>query len=227
MNMNEKINYLERRKRFMDTFKDDKDLTTTIPELARELFFQEFGVSIEDPTFIPIVWSSAWKQLLQFIHSQKGDQFSVSLCGFTIEYMTEYSESDKARNIVPELYHDNIPNFSQRHHDVVPGADYNRELIAKYNDWRTNNMTETVDKVEREVFEYVAETYGIYLMISATVFPLVAAIYAAGVRLALEKKEPVNMYNWFTITARDDDKIILTPQAAIKQGLKDDNKKNA
>ena len=160
-----------------------------------------------------------------FIHSQKAESFSVSMCGFTIEYMTEYSESDKARNIVPELYHEYIPIFTKKHHDVITGANYNQELMSKYNDWRTVNLTETVDMVEREVFQEVNEKYGIYLMISATVFPLIAAIYAAGVRVALETKKPVNMYNWFTITARADDKIILTPLASIKQGLKDDAKK--
>ena len=98
-------------------------------------------------------------------------------------------------------------------------------MISKYNDWRTNNLTETIDMVERKVFEEVNKTYGIYLMISATVFPLISAIYAAGIQIALETKKPVNMYNWFTITARADDKIILTPLASIKQGLKDDAKR--
>ncbi len=79
--------------------------------------------------------------------------------------------------------------------------------------------------VERNVFEAVSNKFGIYLMISATVFPLVSAIYAAGVQVALESKKPVNMYNWFMITARADDKIILTPSASIKQGLKDDAKR--
>lgn len=223
--MNEKINYAERRVRFMDTFKSDETLTNTIPKLACELFYKEFGVSIEDLTFIPIVWSAAWKEILSFIHGQTSESFSVSMCGFTVEYMTEYSETDKARNIVPELYHDYIPTFTQRHHDVVPGSNYNQELISKYNDWRTNNLTETIDMVERKVFEEVNKTYGIYLMISATVFPLISAIYAAGIQIALETKKPVNMYNWFTITARADDKIILTPLASIKQGLKDDAKR--
>lgn len=225
--MNEKINYGERRQRFMETFKDDPVLTTTIPNLACELFAKEFGVTIDDPTFIPIVWASAWTEILKFIHSQKSDSFSVSICGFTVEYMTEYSESDKARNIVPELYHDYIPNFTQRHHDVVPGSNFNQELTSKYNNWRTTNMTETIDMVERNVFDDVAKKYGIYLMISATVFPLVSAIYAAGLQVALETKKPVNMYNWFTITARADDKIILTPLASIKQGLKDDAKRQS
>lgn len=222
----EKINYGERRNRFMDTFKDDPVLTTTIPELATELFYKEFGISISDMTFIPIVWSTTWKNLMNFIHSQKTESFSVQLCGFILEYMTEYSESDKARNIVPELYHDYIPIFTQRDHNVVTGATFNQELISKYNDWRTNNLTETIDMVERNVFEEVEKNFGISLMVSATVFPLVAAIYSAGVHVALKSKKPVNMYNWFTITARADDKIILTPLAPIKQGLKDDSKRS-
>ena len=222
----EKIQYHERRVRFMNTFKDDSVLTKTIPELACSLFFKEFGVSISDLTFIPIVWSTTWMQLMEFLHSQKSESFSVSICGFTLEYMTEYSESDKARNIVPELYHDYIPIFTQKDHVIVPGANFNQELISKYNDWRTNNLTETIDMIERNVFDDVMKKFGISLMVSATVFPLVSAIYAAGVHVALETKKPVNMYNWFTITARDDDKIILTPLASIKQGLKDDSKRS-
>lgn len=223
--MSEKINYRERRQRFMDTFKDDPNLTTTIPKLATELMAGEFGVSIEDPTFIPIVWATTWQRILKYLHSQQSDSFSVATCGFTIEYMTEYSESDKARNIVPELYHDNIPIFQKRQHSVVPGASYNQELMAKCNEWRSVNMMETIDMVERDVFQEILEKYGIDLMYSPVVMPLFAAIYTAGIHVALETKKPVNMYNWMTITARADDKIILTPLASIKQGLKDDSKK--
>lgn len=223
--MGEKINYMERRKRFMDTFKNDPVLTETLPQFAAELFSDEFGVSIDDLTFIPIVWSTYWSRLMVFLHSQKAASFSVSTCGFTVEYTTEYSESDKARNIVPELYHEYIPIFTKKHHDVVPGADFNQELMSRYNDWRTVNLTEIIDMVEREVFQEVNDKYGIYLMRSATVFPLIAAIYAAGVHIALKDKKPINMYNWFMINARGDDKvIILTPLASIKQGLKDDAK---
>lgn len=221
----ETINYAERRKRFMETFKDDVVLTQTLPQIATQLFYDEFGISIEDLSFIPIVWASAWSHILKFMHAQESEEFAVSLCGFTVEYMTEFSESDKARNIVPELYHEYIPIFNKKDHTVVPGSNYNAELASKYNNWRSVNLTETIDKVERDVFAEVNERYGIYLMISATVFPLVAAIYSAGVQIALETKKPVNMYNWFTITARADDKIILTPLASIKQGLKDDAKK--
>lgn len=221
----ESINYAERRQRFMETFKADPVLMETIPKVATQLFYDEFGVSIDDLSFIPIIWASAWSHILKFVHAQNAPEFSVSMCGFVIEYRTNFSESDKSTNIVPELYHDYRPIFTKKDHSIVPGSNYNAELASKYNNWRTVNLTETIDKVERDVFNEVNERYGIYLMISATVFPLIAAIYAAGVQIALETKKPVNMYNWFTITARADDQIILTPLASIKQGLKDDSKK--
>jgi len=221
----EKINYGERRKRFMESFHADPVLTETLPKLAAELFYGEFGASLADPTAIPVVWTTGWQHLMKFIHAQESEEFAVSICGFTVQYVTEYSESDKARNIVPELYHEFIPVFRKKDHTVVPGCDYNQELAAKYNDWRTVNLTETIDKVERDVFEECMNRWGLYLTISATIFPLMAAIYSAGVHIALETKKPVNMYNWFTITPRNDDKIILTPLASIKQGLKDDNKR--
>lgn len=222
----ERINYSERRERFMNTFASDPVLKETLPQLAMELFYAEFGVTLDDPNIIPVVWSCTMERLMAFLHSQNAEQFSVSVCGFTLEYMTEYSESDKARNIVPELYHDFIPIFTKKHHDVVPGSSYNQTLISKYNDWRTVNLTETIDMVERESYQSILENYGANLMVSATIFPLVAAIYCAGVTIAQESGKPVNMYNWFTITSRGEDKkIILTPLASIKQGLKDDNKK--
>lgn len=225
MSEENKVNYSERRKRFMETFKDDPILTETLPKLAAELFYDEFGASLPDITGIPVVWTTFWQHLMSFVHSQETEEFAVSVCGFTVQYVTEYSESDKARNIVPELYHEYIPIFRKKDHTVVPGSNYNAELSAKYNDWRTVNLTEIIDKVSRDVFEECMNRWGLYLMISATIFPLVAAIYAAGVHIALETKKPINMYNWFTITPRQDDKIILTPLASIKQGLKDDNKR--
>ena len=223
--MAEKIDYAGRRVRYMETFKEDSNLTQKIPQLATELLYSEFGISIADMTAVPVVWCCVWSRLMEFLHQQKSDAFSVSIAGFTIEYMTEYSESDKARNIVPELYHDYIPTFTERKHTAVPGCDYNQDLTSKYNDWRTNNLTETLDMVERNAYDDILKKFGIDLMVSATVIPFVAAIYAAGIRIALETKQPVNMYNWFTITACADDKIILTPLASIKQGLKDDGKR--
>lgn len=225
--MNEKIDYAGRRKRFMDTFKGDPVLTETLPNLASELFFRQFGITIDDKTIIPVAWAAFWGNLMEFIHQQKSAEFSVSVAGFRVEYMTEMSESDKARNIVPEMYHESIPTFTEKDHTTVQGCDFNRELTERYNEWRTNNLTETLDMVERKAFNEIAEKYGVRLMISATVIPLIAAIYAAGIDIALHNGgKPVNMYNWFTITTRAGDKIILTPLASIKQGLKDDSKRS-
>lgn len=223
--MPEQINYVERRKRFIETFRNDKIMLTAVPQLAADLFAGEFGITIDDLSLIPIAWSTTMGHVMKYIHSQDSEEFALTMCGFTIQYMTEYSESDKARNIVPELYHETIPIFTKKDHMIVPGASFNQELLAKYNDWRNVNLTETIDKIERDAFADIQEKYGFSLMVSATVYPLMAAIYAAAVQVALDKQQQLNMYNWFTIDVRDNDKIILTPLASIKQGLKDDNKK--
>lgn len=225
MNEENKINYPERRKRFMETFKNDEILTSTLPKLAVELFEGEFGGSFSDLTAVPVVWTTYWHHLMQFVHAQESAEFAVSTCGFTLQYVTQLSESDKARNIVPELYHDFVPIFRKKDHNVVPGSEYNNDLNAKYNDWRTVNLTEIIDKISRDVFEECLSKWGLHLMVSGTVFPFVSAVYAAGCTIALNTGNPVNMYNWFTITPRNSDKIILTPLASIKQGLKDDNKR--
>lgn len=224
--MNEKIDYGARRARFMETFKNDPVLVDTLPKLAADLFFRQFGITIDDPTIIPVAWASFFGSLLEFIQQQKSAEFSVSVAGFRLEYMTEFSESDKARNIVPEMYHEFIPTFTSKDHTMVPGSDFNRELTERYNEWRTNNLTETLDMVERKAFNEIADKWGIRLMISATVIPLMSAIYAAGIQIALQSGKPVNMYNWFNITTRAGDKIILTPLASVKQGLKNDAKKS-
>lgn len=217
------INYDDRRTRFMSTFADDPVLAKELPELAMELFRREFGITISEPSFIPIAWSVTWQKVMEFLHSQPNAEYSLKMPGFTVEYRTNLSQSDKARNIVPELYHDYVPIFRDQPHTAVTGADFNQMLAARYNDWRSVNMTEVIDLVEREVFTYLDDMYGINLMLSPTVMPLFAAIYTAGVTLARDGK-PINMYNWFTITEKSGN-IILTPLAAIKQALKDDQKK--
>ena len=225
MSTEEKINYADRRKRFMDTFNGDEILTSTLPKLATKLFGDEFGCSFSDLSVVPVVWTTFWHHMMSFVHAQETAEFAVSTCGFTLQYVTQFSESDKARNIVPELYHDYIPIFRKKDHNVVPGCEYNNDLNSKYNDWRSVNLTEIIDKISRDVFEECMSKWGLHLMVSGTVFPFVAACYAAGCNIAVRTGKPVNMYNWFTITPRDGDKIILTPLASIKQGLKDDNKR--
>jgi hypothetical protein len=53
----------------------------------------------------------------------------------------------------------------------------------------------------------------------------IAAMYAAGVQLALETKEEINMYNIFSIESFNGDKIVLSPAAIMKQIMKCDEKK--
>jgi hypothetical protein len=62
-------------------------------------------------------------------------------------------------------------------------------------------------------------------MVPAAIYPIVGAAYAAGVQLAKETKNTINMYNIFEIDVVEGDKIILTPLAYVKQFLKNDSKK--
>ena len=81
------------------------------------------------------------------------------------------------------------------------------------------------DVVENKVFETILNDFGINLMVPAAIYPIIGATYAAGIQIARETKQTVNMYNIFEIDVVEDDKIILTPLAYIKQWLKDDSKK--
>ena len=51
-----------------------------------------------------------------------------------------------------------------------------------------------------------------------------AATYAVGLQIARQTKTTVNMYNVFEIDVTDDDTILLTPLAMVKQYLKNDSK---
>ena len=62
-------------------------------------------------------------------------------------------------------------------------------------------------------------------MVSASVFPIMSAAYAAGIQIARETKQTVNMYNIFEIDVVEGDRVLLTPLATIKQYLKNDSKK--
>ena len=61
-------------------------------------------------------------------------------------------------------------------------------------------------------------------MVPIAIYPTIGATYAAGIELAKELKTTINMYNVFNINVAGDT-IILTPLAALKQGLKHDSKK--
>jgi hypothetical protein len=51
------------------------------------------------------------------------------------------------------------------------------------------------------------------------------ATYTAGIQIARETKQTINMYNIFEIDIVEGDKVLLTPLAFVKQWLKDDSKK--
>ena len=218
-------NYAERRKNFMETFVGNPILTQTIPGIASKLFEDEFNITLMDPTYVPIVFTTGWTEVLKFVGSQDVDEFAIDVCGISLEYVTEYSETDKSTNIVPQLIHKRTPIFTKQSHEQVPGASFNAELNAKYNAWRTENLTEILDKMERDTSAFVLDNYGIDLMVSASVFPIMSAAYAAGIQVARETKQTVNMYNIFEIDVVEGDRILLTPLATIKQYLKNDSKK--
>lgn len=217
--------YAERRKNFMETFNGNPILCQQIPQIAARLFEDEFNIQITDLTHIPIVFTIGWTEILKFIQSQDVDQFAMDVCGISVEYVTEYSETDKSTNIVPQMFHKRTPIFNKQNHQDVPGASFNAELNAKYNAWRTENLTEILDKIERDTAAIALNDYGIDLIVSASVFPMMSATYAAGVQIARETKKTINMYNIFEIDVVEGDRVLLSPLSTVKQYLKNDSKK--
>jgi hypothetical protein len=173
------------------------------------------------------VFIIGWKHILKFLKDQPDDEFALETCGVSIEYVTEYSESDKSRNIVPQMFHKRTPIFVKQNHVHQPGYKIADEQLERYNIWRTENLTETISKIESEVFAHLNEEFGIDLMTSAAVFPLMSAVYTAGVTVARDTKQPINMYNIFEIRIAPDETIILKPLAEIKQSLKSDTVKTS
>lgn len=225
----ETMNKLEqmrmKRKNEVETYRGNEILSKTIPEVTSDLFYDEFGVNLPDPTStVPIVFTTGWKHILQYVQRQPVDEFAINIGGVSLEYVTETSESDKSTNIVPQLYHTKAPIFKKNDHEAVPGSNYNDDLLNKYNNWRTVNLAETVSVVENAVTKEVLDTFGIDLRVSATVIPLMAATYAVGLQIARETHTTVNMYNVFEIDVTEDDTVLLTPLAMIKQHIKNDSK---
>ena len=215
----------EKRKNEVETYKGSEILSKTIPEVTSRLIYDQFGIELPDPlALIPIVFTTGWKHILQFVQRQQVDEFSINVGGIALEYVTEDSQSDKCRNIVPQMYHIKAPIFKKENHDLVSGSDFNQELLNRYNAWRTVNLAETINSVEMSVYNEVLDTFGLDLRVPATVIPLMAATYAVGLQIARQTKVTLNMYNVFEIDVTEDDKILLTPLAMLKQYLKNDSK---
>lgn len=204
---------------------DNPLLMKTIPEVAAGLLQKEFKINFTNIPDLPIVFVLGWKAVMEFVKSQNMPEFSVDVCGISVEYVTEYSETEKNSNIVPQLVHKRIPLFRDRQHVESTGSSFKSELLQKYNSWRTENLTETISNIENKVFSELLETYAIDLTVAATVFVVMAAMYTAGVHVAMETKQEVNMYNIFSIEVFKGDQIVLSPAAIMKQIMKGDAKK--
>lgn len=225
METNNATKWKERRDNFMETYKNDLILSKKLPEVTAGLMKAQFGVNIIDHSHIPIVFTVGWTEILKKLGSEQAEECRVDICGAQLEYMTEISESDKSTNIVPQMYHVKTPLFQKEEQSPTIGASYTDTLLANYNSWRSVYALEALTGIENKVFEIILNDYGINLMVPAAIYPIIGATYAAGIQIARESKQTVNMYNIFEIDVVEGDKVILTPLAFIKQWLKDDSKK--
>ena len=221
---NQTISFAEKRKNFMEDFAGNPILSKKLPEIAAGLMKAEFGVNIYDHSHIPIVFTTGWSEVSKVLRAEQADECAADVCGCRLEYVTDYSDSDKNTNIVPQMRHLRTPLFQKRDKNVTIGASYNDQLQTSYNAWRSVYALETLSGIENRVFDIVLNTYGINLMVPIAIYPTIGATYAAGIELAKELKTTINMYNVFNINVSGDT-IILTPLAALKQGLKHDSKK--
>lgn len=213
------------RKNFMEQFKNNYALSTEIPKVANELVYYTFKINVMENYVIPIVWTLGWKYILKFVASQQADEFATNIFGISVEYVTDYSETDKSRNIVPQMIHKQAPVFLEGDRDTEPAFKQHELLLEKYNRWRSVNIQETLTAVENQVRAALLREFAIDLGDPVAVFPFMAAAYAAGLAIAKDTKQTVNMYNVFEIDIMDGDKIILTPLALVKQYLKSDEEK--
>lgn len=209
----------------MKGFVKDDMLISDIPEIATNLIWNEFQFKMTNPKHLPIIFVEAWEKILDFVSKQKTPEFAVDVCGVSMEYTTEYSENEKNTNIVPQLIHKRLPMFRIKEHSDITASSFKDTLLQKYNVWRTENLTETLTEIENAVFSKLITDYGIDVCAAPTVMIVTAAMYAAGVQIAIEKKCEVNMYNIFSIEVFNGDQIILTPGSTIKQNIKGDAKK--
>ena len=215
----------EKRKNEVETYKGNEYLSKTIPEVTARLMYDQFSMELPDPlSLVPIVFTIGWKHILQFVQKQQVDEFSINVGGIALEYVTEESQSDKCRNIVPQMYHIKAPIFKKEEHELVSGSDFTQDLLNRYNAWRTVNLAETITSVEMSVYHEVLDTFGLDLRVPGTVLPLMAATYAVALQIVRQTRVTLNMYNVFEIDITDDDTILLTPLAMVKQYLKNDSK---
>lgn len=209
----------------MQPYEGDNILMNEIPEIAKGVFESEFGIVVRIPESFPLAFMFGWEAVTRFAQEQPTPEFAITIAGVKLEYITDLSESDKARNIVPQLIHVDDPIFKPVKHNDSIGIKSNSDMIESYERWRTENLTETITKIETEVFKILLDDYGIDLCVSNAIIPMMAATYAAGLAVARRTKQTVNMYNVFQIDIADGGVVVLTPLADIKYHIKCDDKK--
>ena len=218
---------LTARKNFMIPYNGDTLLTETIPSIANELLDGEFGVNYKNiPDAVPITFVVAWTKILQFMDAQPDREYALNIGGLRIAYKTDYHEGDKSSNIVPILQHVKKPVFVKQQATDTIGSDFTKETLQKYNSWRSVNLEEVVSKIDNDTHAEVLNTSGIDLGFPVAVFPILAAVYAAALQIAVEAEgEKLNLYNVFQIKYNQGN-YFIKELALIKQNLKGDGKNN-
>ena len=209
----------------MEPYASDPHLSQEIPEIAKGVFEAEFGITVRIPEAFPLAFMIGWEAVTRFAQEQPTPEYAITIAGVKLEYITDLSESDKARNIVPQLFHVDDPIFKNNNHNDSIGVKSNSDMIESYERWRTENLTETITKIETDVLKVLLDEYGIDLCVSNAIIPMMAVTYSAGLAIARRTKQTVNMYNIFQIDIADGGVVVLTPLADIKYRIKCDDKK--
>lgn len=204
---------------------DETLLTKTIPSIASTILYDEFGINFDSiPNALPITFITGWQTIIEFIKDQNEREFALDIAGLRVGYYTDYHEGDKSNNIVPICSHVKTPVFIKQHNNPTTGYDYTQDLLQKYNSWRSVNLEEIVDKIERDTHAKVLNDYGIDLIVAQAVFPILAAMYAVGLQIAKENEgTKINMYNVYQIKYNQGH-YFPKELALIKQIVKGDGK---
>ena len=113
---------IEMRKRYLEQHANGNPaLKDIIPATAANLFEDQFGIKFQNIADIPVIFIVGWKHVLKYMKAQPDDEFALDVAGISIEYVTEFSESDKSRNIVPQMFHLRTPVFVKQDKQTVPG----------------------------------------------------------------------------------------------------------
>lgn len=223
---------IARRNKVKD-FAHDPNLSTVIPKIVEQIFYEEFNVNLPDVSeTVPIIFEVGWKNIKEYVEKQPKNEFSIDICGVSFEYTTELVDAEKGTNITPHLVHLRNSVFMKNDHPIISGADYKSSLMNRYNSWRTVNLQETIASIENKIYAELIDVYGIDLTVSCAVMPLLAAVYTAAVQVTRDMCRNANydssvyleLYNVMAIKVDEDDTVLLRPLRTLKEGVKGDSK---